>query len=219
MFARPLVALLVALVVVLSGVLPAADLEISRPARTWEFLDATGPRASLLGREDGTLEAYVYPLKILKDLKLRFNLNGRVIPGESVARRIVARPGSYTIVYSGDEYEVRESLIAPIDQPGVLIQLEIDAHYPMRIDVEFTRDFQLMWPASIGTSYSEWNETQKAFYFGADGQPFAAVLGSPDASLLEREYGVNYSSETRNIFTLGTVQGRVRRVLAIAGSV
>ncbi len=207
------------LLVVLSSVLTAADLELSRPARTWEFLDATGPKASLLGREDGTLEAYVYPLKIVKDLKLRFNLNGRVIPAESVARRIVSRPGSYTIVYSGDEYEVRETLIAPLDQAGVLIQLDIDAHYPMRIDVEFTRDFQLMWPASIGTSYSEWNEAEKAFYFGADGQPFAAVLGSPDAALLEREYGSNYSLETRNSFTLGTVRGRAHRVLAIAGSV
>ena len=104
------------LLVVLSSALTAADLEISRPARTWEFLDATGPKASLLGREDGTLEAYVYPLKIVKDLKLRSNLNGRVIPAESVARRIVSRPGSYTIVYSGDEYEVRETLIAPLDQ-------------------------------------------------------------------------------------------------------
>ena len=62
------------------------------------------------------------------------------------------------------------------------------------MDVEFTRDFQLMWPASIGTSYGEWNEAGKAFYFGADGQPFAAVLGSPDAAFVEREYGANYST-------------------------
>ncbi|MGI8742350.1 MAG: amylo-alpha-1,6-glucosidase [Bryobacteraceae bacterium] len=207
-----------ALLPVLSALLAAADLEISRPARTWEFLDATGPQASFLGREDGTLEAYVYPLKIVKDLKLSFRLNGRVIPAESVARRIESRPGSYTIVYSGDEYEVRETLIAPLDRPAVLIRLEIDSQYPIRIDVEFTRDFQLMWPASIGTSYSEWNEHEKAFFFGADGQPYAAVLGSPDADLIEREYGANYSSGTRNIFTLGTVQGRVQRLLAIAGS-
>lgn len=46
--------------------------QLSRPVRTWEFLDANGPRAAWLGAEDGTLEAYVYPLKILGDLKLRF---------------------------------------------------------------------------------------------------------------------------------------------------
>jgi GH15 family glucan-1,4-alpha-glucosidase len=208
-----------ALLPALTLTLLAADLEISRPARTWEFLDATGPRASLLGREDGTLEAYVYPLKIVKDFKLRFQLNGRVIPAESVARRVVSRPGSYTIVYSGDEYEVRETLVAPVDQPGVLIRLDITAHYPLRIDAEFTRDFQLMWPASIGTSYGEWNDTEKAFVFGADGQPFAAVLGSPDGALLEREYGANYSADNRNAFTLGSVNGKGQRVIAIAGSV
>src|SRR5438105_940489 len=115
----------------LTLILHAADLELSRPARPWEFLDATGLKASLLGREDGTLEAYVYPLKIFKDLKLRFQLNGRVIPAESVARRIVAHPGSYTIMYSGDEFEVRETLIAPVNQPGTLIRLDVTAHYPL----------------------------------------------------------------------------------------
>src|ERR1700716_477615 len=73
--------------------LAAADLEISRPARTWEFLDATGSRAAFFGREDGTLEAWVYPFKILKDLRLRFQIGEQRIPAESVARRIVARPG------------------------------------------------------------------------------------------------------------------------------
>jgi hypothetical protein len=75
----------------------AGDLQISRPVRGWEFVDATGPRAGLLGAEDGTLEAYVYPLKIFSDLKLRFVAGAQVIPGESIARRITSRPGSYTI--------------------------------------------------------------------------------------------------------------------------
>src|ERR1700736_6696277 len=181
-----------ALIPVLTITLIGAEVEISRPARTWEFLDATGPKSSILGREDGTLEAYVYPLKIFKDFRLRFQLNGRVIPAESIARRIISHPGSCTIVYSGDEYQVRETLVAPVDQPGALILLDITTHYPLRIDAEFTRDFQLMWPASIGTSDGEWNAAERAFVCGADGEPFAAVLGSPDGALLEREYGANY---------------------------
>ena len=209
-----------ALITLLCSILRAADpLEISRPARAWEFVDATGPKAALLGREDGVLEAYVYPLKIFKDLKLRFILAGRVVPAESIARRIISRPGAFTIVYAGDSYEVRETLIAPIDQPGALIRLDVTAHYPLRIDVEFTRDFQLMWPASIGTAYGEWNEPEKAFVFGADGQPFAAVLGSPNAALVEHEYGANYSADTVNRLTLGSVTGHAERLIAVAGSV
>ncbi len=76
-----------------------------------------------------------------------------------------------------------------------------------------------MWPASIGTSYAEWNDKQKAWFFGADGQPFAAVLGSPDATLVEREYGTNYSLGTGNSFSLGTISGRAERTLVFAGSV
>ncbi len=196
----------------------AADPQLSRPVRTWEFLDATGPRAALLGAEDGTLEAYVYPLKIFGGLKLRFITGGEVIPGESIARRISARPGSYTITYTGDDFQADQTLVAPIDEPGAVILLDVRARSPLRIDVEFVRDFQLMWPASIGTGYAEWNGRLKSFHFGADGQPFAAVFGSPDAALESREYATNYSAATHAVFTLGEIKGHSRRVLAVAAS-
>ena len=198
--------------------LTAADLNISRPVRAWEFLDATGPKASLLGREDGTLEAYVYPLKIFKDMRLRFRVDNRTIPAASIARRIVSEPGSYAIIYSGDEFEVRQTLAASADLPGAVIRLEVFSYSPLGIDVEFTRDFQAMWPASIGTSYGEWSAKEHAVLFGADGQPFAAVAGSPDAVLEDRDYGTNYSSGAATLLSLGTVKGRAVRVLAVAGS-
>jgi hypothetical protein len=44
-----------------------------------------------------------------------------------------------------------------------VILLDVRAHSPLRIDVEFARDFQLMWPASIGTGYAEWNDRLRAF--------------------------------------------------------
>lgn len=196
----------------------AADPQLSRPVRAWEFLDATGPRAGLLGAENGTLEAYVYPLKIFSDLKLRFVTGAQVIPGESIARRISAHSGSYTITYSGDDFQVDETLVVPIDEPGAAILLDGRARSPLRIDVEFVRDFQLMWPASIGTGYAEWNDRLRSFQFGADGQPFAAVFGSPDAALASREYASNYASAPHAVFTLGEIKGHAQRVLALAAS-
>src|SRR5580700_2847170 len=181
----------------------AADPELSRPVRAWEFLDATGPRAGLLGAENGTLEAYVYPLKIFGGLKLRFVTGAQVIPGESIARRISSRFGSYAITYSGDDFQVDETLVVPADEAGAAILLDVRARSPLRIDVEFVRDFQLMWPASIGTGYAEWNAPHKNFRFGADGQPFAAVFGSPDAGLESREYATNYAAASHSVFTLG----------------
>src|ERR1700683_68219 len=118
----------------------AAALEISRPARSWQFLDAVGPRAGLLGKEDGTLEGYVYPLKIFKDLRLRFVMDEQVLPAETLARRITSRPGSYTITYTGDNFRVTETLAASMSEPGAVIVLNADTHSPLRIDVEFTRE-------------------------------------------------------------------------------
>jgi GH15 family glucan-1,4-alpha-glucosidase len=192
--------------------------QISRPVRAWEFLDATGPRAGLLGAENGTLEAYVYPLKIFGGLKLRFVTGAQVIPGESIARRISSRPGSYSITYAGDDFQVTETLSVPTDEPGGLLLLDVQARNPLRVDVEFVRDFQLMWPASIGTGYSEWNGPLKAFRFGADGQPYSAVFGSPDAALLSQAYATNYSSAATSVFTLGEIKGHAARVLAFAAS-
>jgi glycogen debranching enzyme len=196
----------------------AADLQLSRPVRTWEFLDANGPHAGLLGAEDGTLEAYVYPLKIFGGLRLRLIAGGQVIPGEAIARRISSRPGSYTITYTGDDFQVDEILVVPMNEPGAVILLDVRARNPLRVDVEFQRDFQLMWPASIGTGYAQWNAGLKSFEFGADGQPYAAVFGSPDASLESLEYATNYSSAMREVFTLGEIKGHAQRVLALAAS-
>ena len=202
---------------ILPAAFPAA-LEISRPVRSWEFVDATSPQAAIFGQENGILEAYVYPLKIVKDLKLRFRIEGHVIPAESIARRIVSRPASYAIIYSSDDFELREELIAPVNQPGLLIHLDVDSHHPLQIEVEFTRDFQLMWPASIGTGYAEWRAQDKVFAFGADGQPYSAILGSPGASLVHQAYATNYAADGANVFSLGAVNGRAERLIAISGS-
>ena len=196
----------------------AADLEISRPARSWQFIDAVGPRAGLLGREDGTLEGYIYPLKIFKDLKLRFVTDSQVLPAETLSRRITARPGSYTITYTGDNFRVTETLAASRNEPGAVIVLTANTLGPLRIDVEFARDFQLMWPAAIGSGYAQWSPENKAFMFGADGHPFAAVFGSPDAALLTSEHATDYSVSTSYTFTLGTIDGHATRTLVLAGS-
>ena len=212
---RPLVFLVVFLMALSAW---ASDPQLSRPVRTWEFVDAAGPRAGILGAEDGTLEAYVYPLKIFGGLKLRFITGAQVIPGESIARRIISRPGSYIITYTGDDFQVDETLVAPVDEPGAVILLDVRARNTLRIDVEFQRDFQLMWPASIGTGYAAWNGQRKWFEFGADGYPFAAVFGSADAALESLEYATNYSGSAHALFTLGEIKGHAQRLLAVAAS-
>src|SRR5690349_12833222 len=90
-----------------------ASPELSRTVRPWEFLPVTGQRAALFGNESGTMEAWVYPLKIFREFHLNFLTEGRVLPSETLARTLTVRPESATILYAGDTFAVRETLFVP----------------------------------------------------------------------------------------------------------
>src|SRR5690348_1424126 len=76
--------------------------ELSRPARPWEFLDAVGKHAALLGNEAGRFEAWIYPLKLFRDFDLTFVLNNRRIPAASLVRTITMHPEGPTLTFSSD---------------------------------------------------------------------------------------------------------------------
>ena len=191
---------------------------ISRPVHTWEFADATGPRAGLFGDEQGNLEAWVYPLKILRDFHFVFHSADHEIPARSAARRIVSKAGTYTILYSGDDFLVAEELCVPRTSSGALIRLRIDARNPLRVDLRFTRDFQLMWPGAFGASYGQWDAGSGVYRMGADGQAYAAVVGAPGASPVAMDFATNYASAADTVLTLGTFKGHEERTIAIAAS-
>jgi glycogen debranching enzyme len=194
------------------------QLEIARPVRPWSFIDAIGTRAAVWGNEDGTVEGWVFPLKLFRDLRLEIRSGGTVLPADSLARRVMSRPGSWSVIYAGDDFRIVETFVVPRDEPGALIRVEVDTRKPVEVRARFVRDFQLMWPASIGTGYSEWNATDHAFRFGADGTSYAALLGSPDASLIARDYVSNYSSSQLNAMSLGEMNGHAERRIVFAGS-
>lgn len=193
-------------------------LEMSRPVRTWEFLDATGQRSSILGREDGLLEAYVYPLKLFSSFQFSFELAGRVIPASAISRRVAFHPGSVDIVYTGDEFRVVETLLVPVREPGGLIRLQIEAQDELTVRFTFRPDFQLMWPASFGSGFGQWKPNERLFVMGADGQPYAAVLGGTELQLDSTDYATNYSAQSKAAFSLGSMKGMGERLIAFAAS-
>ncbi len=199
---------------------PAKRLEISRPARPWEFLAAVGKRAGLLGNESGKVEAWVYPLKILRDLQLTILTEGREIPAETLVRTVIARPESTTLVYAGDTFSVRETFLVPVDQPGAVIEIRVETEQPLELKASFVRDFQLEWPAAMGGTYVSWNEELHGFLFGEDHQKFAALAGSPSAAGAEVEYDTNYGGTHTSSMKLGvTAKGGDTKIIVMAGSV
>jgi glycogen debranching enzyme len=194
-------------------------LELTRAVRPWEFLPIVGTRAGLLGNEAGRMEAWVYPLKIFRDFHLKFHVEGRTIAADSLARTLITRPESSTIVYTGDTYSVRETFCVPVREPGAVIVLEVETESPLEIEAVFHRDFQLEWPAALGATYIGWDSALKAFALGEEQRKFVAMVGSPTAQNAQEEFQTNYSEGQENSFGLGvTAKSKETKVIVIAGS-
>jgi glycogen debranching enzyme len=198
----------------------APNLELSRPARPWEFFCATGNRAGLFGNESGYLEAWVYPLKVFRNFHVRFLIDGRAIPAESLVRTVIVRPQSSAILYTGDTFSVKETLFVPVHESGAIIKFEVETAHPLEIEAAFERDFQLEWPAALGATYMSWDPVLRAFYFGEEQKKFSALVGSPTGQLAAEEYQTNYSASQESAIRLGvTTKGSEVKIIALAASV
>ena len=217
---RQLSSVLLLAILSVSAFAQETALSLSRPVRPWEFLSAVGTRAGLFGNEAGTFEAWVYPLKILRDFHLVFHIEGRALPAESLARTVSVKPEACSILYASDAFQVRETFFVPVREPGAVILIEIETAHPIEVEVVFQRDFQLEWPAGLGGTYLNWDPSLHAFMLGEEQKKFAAAVGSPTAALASEEYATNYSSSSQNSFLLGpTVKGKDTKIVVIAGSV
>jgi glycogen debranching enzyme len=194
-------------------------MELSRPVRSWEFLPEVGTRAGLFGNENGNLEAWVYPLKILRNFHLNFLIDGQAIPAESLSRTLIVHPESSTIVYSGNTFSVRETLFVPVKEQGAIIHFEVNTAEPLEIEAVFERDFQLEWPAALGGTFLYWDPSLHAFHLGEEQKKYVALVGSPSADQERLEYETNYSASNKNSFRLGvTAKGIDTKTITIAAS-
>src|SRR5512143_191621 len=74
---------------------------LTGPARPQRYMEASGRRAAFLGREDGSFEAWVYPLKVLHGFQLSFTVPAYAepIPGSDLAASVDVRPEATTVTY------------------------------------------------------------------------------------------------------------------------
>jgi hypothetical protein len=151
------------------------------PARPARYMEASGQRAALLGREDGSFEAWVYPLKVLHDFNLSFGIAAYAdpIPGASLASTVDVRPESSTVRYSHAAFTVDATWLVPIDMPGGLVLLDVNTSEPLTIVVKFRPDLKPMWPAALGGQYSYWDDGVKAYVIGEGSGKNNALIGCP----------------------------------------
>jgi len=168
------------------GVIPrfARDpnpIALTGPARPARYMEASGRRAAFLGREDGSFEAWAYPLKILHDFHLAFGTAAYAdpIPAASLAATVDIRPESATVRYAHAAFTADATWLVPLDDPGGLVLLDIHASEPVTIVVRFRIDLKPMWPAALGGQYSYWDDGLKAFVMGEGSGKHAGLVGSP----------------------------------------
>ena len=179
-----------------------------------------GTRAGLFGNETGEFEAWVYPVKILRNFHVRFLIGGRTLEAANLARTLTVRPESTTITYAGDDFSVRETWFVPVNEPGAVITFTVQTAQPLEIEAAFEKDFQLEWPAALGGTYLSWDANLRAFAFGEETKKYVALAGSPSAEGYREEYFSNYGSSSENSLRLGvTNKGTDTKIIVIAASV
>ncbi len=99
-----------------------------------------------------------------------------------MARTVKVRPELLTITYSHATFTVHQHILAPLNEPGLLVLLDVETIRSLEILVSFETVFQYAWPAAFGGQYAFWEEDEKAFVLSESLQERNAVIGSPWAA-------------------------------------
>ena len=203
---------------------PRTGLELERPARAGRFFAVAGRRSAVFGYENRPMEAWAYPLKLVDDFRLSFRLQGYPldIDGVDALASVAVRPEATVFTYSHAAFTVREIVFTPIDEPGVVILLDVDGALPMTVTASFRPRLRLMWPAGLMTPSVEWDERKQVYFLTEETKRFAAVVGTPggvDLSLMP------YQEEPKDVplrLSVDVAQGAMRErfvPIVLAGSV
>jgi glycogen debranching enzyme len=153
----------------------------------------TGPRGALLGQQDGSFEAWIFPWKILSDLRIAAEIKDYPVPIDvnQQAATIEVRPSHTTITFSHANFTIREILFTPQQAPdgvGALAFYQIEAVRPMTLTFSFTPEMKRMWPAlSDDRPSPEWVKTGNSGFYvlHLNAPDHAAAVAMPDA-----QYGI-----------------------------
>ena len=163
--------------------LKKSGLELERRTQAGTFFDVVGRKSAVAGYENRALEAWVYPLKILDDFKLSFRLQGYPldIQGAETMTSINVRPEATIFTYTHAAFTIRQIIFAPLEEPGVVMLLDVESVLPLTVTASFRPRLKLMWPAGLMTGNLDWDEKAHRYYLTEETRRFTGVVGSPNA--------------------------------------
>jgi glycogen debranching enzyme len=161
--------------------LPATSLALSRGLTTGAFFDVVGRRSAVFGYEGRPLEAWVYPLKVLDDFQLSFKLEGYplAVPLSELPGTIEVRPEATIFTAAHAAFTLRQIIFAPIDEPALVILIDVDTTLPITVIGSFRPALRLMWPAGAPTPYANWDRAAQVYELSEERGRLAAIVGVP----------------------------------------
>jgi glycogen debranching enzyme len=180
--------------VVLSAV-PAFPVERSpyalvQPALPQMPFSVVGPRGTFLGQQDGSFEAWIFPVKLFSNFRISAQVQDYPVPIDvnALASQIDVGPEHTTITFSHSAFTVREILFAPrqsSDGTGIVALFQVDSIRPMQLTFSFTPEMKRAWPApNYSGLYPEWVPTPDGsghYILHTDFPDLAAALAIPGA--------------------------------------
>ena len=162
----------------------SSPISLKGDVRPHQFVSVLGRSAAWLGQETGEAEVWVHPLKLAGDFQLDFKIPDYADPirGKDVARTVEIRPELTTITYSHATFTVKQHILAPVSEPGIVILLDVETFRTLEIIVSFKTVLQFAWPGAFGGQYAFWNVGQKAFVLSESLRQRNALIGSPWAA-------------------------------------
>jgi hypothetical protein len=161
--------------------LPPPEPVIRKGVEPRKFIESVGRRSFILGHEDGSFEAWINPVKILRDFRLSVFFDGALegTPLADFAERVHVAPGRITIIHSTAAFTIRQTWIAPLDRASLIVLLDIDTDRPLKLRASFVPELKPMWPASFGGQSSTWIQAEHLFLLSEGLRKHAAAIGSP----------------------------------------
>jgi len=156
------------------------QLSISREAVPQLPFSVVGPHGAILGTQDGSFEAWIFPWKILSGVHMTVRMKDYAVPIDvnQQAAGIDVEPDHTTITYAHANLTIRQTMVAPKAGPqnvGAMVFYRIEAIRPLDLTLSFDPVMQRMWPAESPDHPSpEWVS-------GSGGSGFYILhLNSPD---------------------------------------
>ena len=166
----------------------SGSLHITRAAELTKPFTVAGEGGGIFGQQDGSFEAWAFPVKVLSGFRITAELADYPVPIElnPLAAWIEVTPGRTTITYSHAGFTVKQHMFVPRGEAATepIVMFEIASVRPLELTFRFEPAMLRMWPApNFGRPGAEWVRQGESGYYvlHTDNPDFSGAVAIPRA--------------------------------------